>query len=322
LCDSLTPTGGHAQFTNLWMRATKAVEDLQNERGKDDTWGDHKRRLTALMELAESMFDHPLAVDDLRQRIRLLPDGFAGFQAPACLRFADGLVTSRRDLPGESDWALDMALAFAHHIQDYHFCARMTARCNTLRRWHAMPLAGPALAGFIDRLVNSPGDPVFATDHVVGEAFSERDKGSVQLLSIKPATDANTLDLLAEVFQRDPADFQRLNPPYELDTVLAPGTQIKVPDPGLAPLLAVHLSARVLADPASTGQKATLIRSLVPTASINPTTLDTVLSYLVIASEVKSAELAAAIARESGEVMFANQPVPIGGIGPDAVIPS
>ena len=58
-----------------------------------------------------------------------------------------------------------------------------------------------------------------------------------------------------------------------------------VPDPGLAPLLACHFSARVLAETSLGLERAGLIRSLLPVALANATAFDTVLAYLLIATD-------------------------------------
>jgi len=63
---------------------------------------------------------------------------------------------------GMLEQTLEAALRSAHHIQDYHFCARVTARCNALMRWHRAPLAGKDLADAIQRLARSPNDVEFA----------------------------------------------------------------------------------------------------------------------------------------------------------------
>jgi hypothetical protein len=123
------------------------------------------------------------------------------------------------------------------------------------------------------------------------------------------------------VFQRPAVEFRRLNPQFGLTQKLAGGTSILVPDPGLAPLLAVHFCARALADPALEDQRSELIRALVPVAAVNPTALDTVLSYLLIASEPDDQKLTADIAAQAGPVAFGDVPIPVAQIGPDATMP-
>ena len=210
----------------------------------------------------------------------------------------------------------------SHHIQDYHFCARVNARCNTLRDWHMKALDADALAAVIDRLVRTPGDAQFASNHDVNDPFEFREAAESQLRSIVPAREAKTLEALAEVFQRPLAEFLRLNPDHAADEIIAPATRVLVPDPGLVPLLAVHLGARVLAQPALDGRKPALIRALIPAAAVNSTLLDTLLSYLLIASQVVDQQLADELTAEAGLVAFGNSPVPFGLIGPDSVMPA
>ena len=86
-------------------------------------------------------------------------------------------------------------------------------------------------------------------------------------------------------FQRPVLEFVRLNPAIGLRATIAPKTPVHVPDPGLAPLLAAHFSARVLADTSLGLERAALIRSLLPVALANATALDSVLAYLLVAAD-------------------------------------
>jgi hypothetical protein len=234
------------------------------------------------MELSHLIARDPVRTGTFFVRLLALPDGFAGFQAPARLREADALRVCGHNVAA-IEAALASALTSAHHIQDYHFCARVTARCNALTRWHRLALSDGDLAAAVRRLSESTADVEFVADHAIGEPYQRR-PDSREMLSVTPARDAATLEALAEVFQRSSVEFKRLNPKYGLTQRLPPGTPIHVPDPGLAPLLAVHLAARVLAAPGLSAEQFALVRALVPVAAVNPTTLDTVLSYLVIAA--------------------------------------
>jgi hypothetical protein len=301
--------------------ASGAADLLKARRGADDAWGTHKRRLTALLELTALLVDERADAGVLLNRIRALPGGFAGFQAPAFLRLADALRASRMDASGAREAILDQALRAAHHIQDYRFCARMTARCNALMRWHAAPLAGMQLAAVARRLAAAPGDAEFAADHSVHEGFRFREKGNPDILSVEEAERAETLEQLVEVFQRPAVEFRRVNPQFALTETLAAGTTVRVPDPGLAPLLAIHLAARTLADDALEDERVDLVRALVPVAAANATALDTLLGYLLIAAEPDDEALLEAIVREAGPVVFSD-PVPAATqIGPDGPIP-
>jgi hypothetical protein len=98
---------------------------------------------------------------------------------------------------------------------------------------------------------------------------------------------------------------------------LSEQTPIHIPDPGFAPMLAVHLAARVMADDSLEKERVTLIRELVPVATNSPTALDTVLSYLLIAARPEDDELLEELAGEVGPVIFADVAPPAAEFGPD-----
>ena len=85
----------------------------------------------------------------------------------------------------------------------------------------------------------------------------------------------------------------------------------------MAPLLAIHFAAAVLTDPSLTGERASLIQSLVPAALNNPTALDTVLSYLLIAAAPDSVQVMEAITEEIGPVIALDVAPSKAQIGPD-----
>src|SRR5882724_775190 len=294
--------------------ALEGVEQLQNRRGSNDSWGNHKRRLTSLMELYHLILSNKTWVDGLVSRISNLPDGFAGFQAPAILRLADALVVCRQT--GSVENALHDSFRAAHKIQDYHFCARITARCNALKQWHQASLRGQSLVETIGRLAALPSSPEFAAHHFIHEPYQYRNDDP-HALSADLARQAETLEQLVEVFQRPAVEFRRLNPQFGLNDRLAGGTLILIPDPGLAPLLAVHLAAAVMADDALTDTRAALVQSLVPSALNNPTALDTVLSYLLIAIDPDDSEILEEIVAEIGPVEVVEAAAPTWRIGPD-----
>ena len=61
--------------------------------------------------------------------------------------------------------------------------------------------------------------------------------------------------------------------------------RVRIPDRGLAPLLAARVAAAVLVDPALDAvQRIEAIQALVPVAAANPTALDTVLARLLLAA--------------------------------------
>lgn len=272
-----------ASFAAAARETMGAAQQLRNRRGADDSWGIHKRRITALFEMAALLLEDGPAADALLPEIERLPGGFAGFQAPARLRVADALwATGRRSHPARQR-SLDEALKSAHHVQDFHFCARVTARCNALRRWHATSLDAAALAAAVQHFAESPDAVEFAAEHVVHEAYALRPHGAPGTLSVEEATRAETLEQLAELFQRPTVEFRRLNPELPLDQPIPGGTTVRVPDPGFAPLLAVHFAARCTAELELEDERPALVRSLAPVAVANPTALDSVLAYLLIA---------------------------------------
>jgi hypothetical protein len=255
-------------------------------------------------------------------RICVLPGGFAGFQAPASLRLADALRACGIDRPGLREAVVEDALRSAHHIQDYQFCARVTARCNALSRWHQTALTGPELSSAIRRLAASPGDAQFAADHLICEPYEYREENDPDILPIASARDADTLNQLVEVFQRPAVEFVRLNPQFGLSQKLDKNTMVRVPDPGFAPLLAVHFAARALADESLEEERGELFRALVPVATVNPTALDSLLSYLLIATDPDDPELLEDIVREAGPVAFGDVAPSNAQIGPDPVTPA
>jgi hypothetical protein len=274
------------------------------------------------MELYQLVLRDASAASALLDRIRQLPGGFAGFQAPAYLRLADGLRACGMNVPGLSEEIIERALRSAHHIQDYHFCARVTARCNALKRWHQGELSGQELARAILRLAASPADGDFSVDHLVHEPYEYRDEDDPGILPIADARRAETLEQLVEVFQRPAVEFRRLNPQYGLTQTLDDKTRVRVPDPGFAPLLAIHFAARALADGSLDEERGALFRALVPIAASNPTALDTLLSYLLIANQPDESKLLEEIVREAGPVVFGDVMRPMAQIGPDAAIPA
>jgi hypothetical protein len=316
---------GRALVDDWRQAALDAANALEHYRHANDTWGSHKRRLTALMELHALVLGDAVTAQSLCQRIGVgapgqpatgagLPFGFAGYQAPATLRLADGLRAAGLGAPATVSTVLDAAIAAAHNVQDYHFSARVTARCHALRRWHDLALDATALAANITALAAGAGGPEFAADHAVGEPFAQR-REEETTLSIAAARSAATLEELVEVFQRPAVELRRQNPEYGLAERLAPGTRIRIPDPGLAPLLAVHLAARALAEPALENCGA-LCRSLVPVAAANPTALDTVLAYALISAQLEDVKLLTEVADAAGPVVLSDEAAPAPAIRP------
>jgi hypothetical protein len=78
----------------------------------------------------------------------------------------------------------------------------------------------------------------------------------------------------------------------------------------------------VLADHSLEDEAGSLLRSLVPVSAPNRTSLDTLLSYLLIANHPDDKKLLKAIVKETGPVVFENQAPSVAQIGPDPVVPA
>lgn len=111
---------------------------------------------------------------------------------------------------------------------------------------------------------------------------------------MKQIREASTLSRLAtkEIFDIPVAELERLNPEFSRDQPLPVGLEVAIPDSGFSALLAARFSAEVLAGGVlSTDMKTEHIRKLVPVAVVNPTTLDVVLSRLLLASSPISKDI-------------------------------
>lgn len=248
-----------------------------------DRWGHHKRRLLAHAQALGWLLGDTATADQLLAAAAGLADsGFAGFQAPACLTLAETVrLCCEGDPPAPDariDEALHQAQQAAHNVQDPSFCARTTARINTLRR-HWWP--GFALEARAQRLPEARHGVEFNALHRVGQGYDGRRPGGLP----SPAQQCSDQNLAAlqALYQRPWDDFVRLN---DADRPLQPGDEVAVPDPGLLPLIAARMAAEVLAlaDGAPlSARRLRLLRSLVPYALPNATALDTVLARLVLA---------------------------------------
>jgi hypothetical protein len=330
LLEKANGSTGRTVLDEYSKAAGELLAALQNVRGANDSWSLHRRRLLARLEANALIVDDAIAARGVFNEIDSLEHaggqdsvlgGFAGFQAPAVARYADALLATQV----APDRIIDIAkksVFIAHRIQDYRFCARMTARCQTLLRWHNTALTASDLEAVVARFANAPGDVEFAADHTIGDPYEFRDRDAPGKLPIEDAQRANTFDALADVFQRSVVAFVRLNPGVDLDTAMPNGTTVKVPDPGLAPALAIHLAARVLNEPALAGKKADLIRRLVPLAAANATAFDTVLSYLAIASEIEDSQDLKNLTIQLGPPTIKDSQRPAGSLVRNAAIPA
>lgn len=247
-----------------------------------DTYGSVKRRLAAFAQCFARLLAQPAdASRFLDQALAISEFGFAGFQMPACLSLAESY---RICMPGAAaEAALETARTAAHNVQDATFCARSTARCNAMRRrWWA---PGVDLLAAARRLADDAGAPEFAALHVVGEEYKGRREGGLP----RPEWPGHARNLreLAELYHRPLADLLRLNHEsgWQAETPLELGAEVRIPDRGLATLLAARFAAEALSQPAlAQPDQVELIQKLVPVAAANPTALDAVLSRLLLAA--------------------------------------
>jgi hypothetical protein len=255
-----------------------------------DTYGSIKRRLATFAQCFATLLGQPADAAQLLDKAIAIGDlGFAGFQMPACLSLAESAEVCVPGLAMTPEKALEVARTAAHNVQDETFCARSTARYNAMRRGWWNPPAGWApgvdLVAAGRRLSDDGGGAEFAALHVVGESYEGRRPGG--LPRPETAHTADSLARLAELYHRPLADLLRLNHGngWQAETSLPDGTEVRIPDRGLAPLLAARFAAAVLADPALDAvPRIEAIQALVPVAAANPTALDTVLGRLLLAA--------------------------------------
>jgi hypothetical protein len=290
LAVTVTALRARAQDQVARQSLTDQAHQLMNEAsrlkpGRDregsDMWAFHKRLMIANAQALWWLLDEkPLSDQVLEDTLSLADSGFAGYQAPACLALADAIQICEHGTPNmvvHIEQALQLAQTAAHNIQDPSFCARMTARVNSIRRdWRP---------GFnIEeraRWLATAGHPQLAALHPVGHKYDGRRPDALQFPAW--ATNDKTFEGLARLYQRSKQDFLRLN---GADRPLKPGDEIAVPDPGFLPHIAARISAEILAQagnmPLPAG-RLELLRSLVARAIPSPTALDVVLTRLVLA---------------------------------------
>jgi hypothetical protein len=246
------------------------------DREGTDTWAHEKRRMLAHAQaLGWLLGDHARARRLLDETLAIADSGFAGYQAQACLSFAEAIhVVGDGDRPA----ALESAQGAAHNVQDVSFCARVTARVNAMRRYWWTPF-------LLEQRARQLGDGAprceFAALHRVGHRYPGR-RGDALLWPAWAKND-RSFDSLARLYQRPKDDFLHLNGP---DRPLAADEEVAVPDRGFVPHLAARLAAEVLAQAGHallTPDHLQLLRALVPRAIASPTALDAVLQRLVLA---------------------------------------
>ncbi|HEY5248697.1 MAG TPA: hypothetical protein VIJ15_09665 [Dermatophilaceae bacterium] len=280
-------TAAFKQLEETKNRASSEMNALQHMsgRGAGDTWGIHKRRAGALAEVFSQLPDGHTQASSLLSSALGLGYGFAGFQVPACLTLAEAIEVAEGDLD-RVDAALIAAQQSAHNIQDETFCARITGRVNAMQaRWWNRSATPTPPAAVAKRLLRESSDAEFSALHIIGETYRFRDPNTTTPLS-STVRDARTLKQLAVAYQRPLTDVLRLNAAtgWAADEQFETGAVVGIPDPGLPPLIAARLAGRALADrELSDEDRVSTIRTLVPVAASDSTTLHTVLARLLLA---------------------------------------
>jgi hypothetical protein len=277
--------GDRASIDARVVAAADGVRDLSPERGNGDTWSHHKRRVAALMEA--------LVIGGVAGIAKLppltppsIPDGYAGPSAPGWLMVAESLYLAGRPWDEIRD-ALRRARLSAHNVQDATFCLRTTSHVNAMIDlwWEtAGQLRAIDVRQVIPDFVNNPSSAKFAALHFRGWEYPGRRAGRESHPLPAWATQIDTVPQLVQAYQLPTSRIRELNPELASDTAdLRPVTRL--PDSAFRPLLAARLAAQALGDTTLEHDERTkLIQKLVPTATENPTALDTVLARLLIAA--------------------------------------
>jgi hypothetical protein len=275
--------GAVKQLADYAAAFLQKAKELGAGRDHGDTWGRYKRLLATLAQAKATVgADVTASSYDLLDGAIQIGYGFAGYQAPACLALAEAIRICH---PAEEDsWiksCLESAQQAAHNIQEGTLCVRTTARVNAMRdRWWR---PGLDVRQEIAELRNDGRSERFASLHYVGHKYEGRGDPPRSFPLPKRVRLAHTLAMLADAYQRGLPEFLRLNRSWDPEQPIPEKTPLHVPDPGLASLLAARLAAETLVAPGlSAAERVALIRSLVPVAAANPTTLDTVLARLLL----------------------------------------
>jgi hypothetical protein len=270
-----------SNFNLLWtLQRPLAPVGTGTPKHGDDSWGSHRRRLAAHAQILARLENSPPEAFNLLLGAAGLKQGFAGFQAPACLMLADAVLISNPAARDTIESLLNAASQAAHNVQDASFCLRITSRCNALRaRWWD----APDLKQSVSLLVGNPRASELCALHVIGEEFQGRDPTSLPIPA--DVRSAATLTSIAAIYHCALSDLQRVNPKIDLLTSLDPGAPVNIPDPGFATWTAARLSSELLSNRTlADSERIALLQLLVPISSPNPTVLDTVLARLLLAA--------------------------------------
>jgi hypothetical protein len=273
------------------QKLCKKAAQLSPQRGSSDSWAHYQRRAAVLAEIYAVVFGDPEEAARLLSLARGLPKGFAGFRSASSLTLAESFRIVKPDDKEQIDACLVSALAASHRIQDYPFCLQMTTFANAIERrwWPAKPLdIASVVARFLEDSTSGEFSPVF----VVGEEYRFRPTDANTLPIPDSVRNARTFAAIVDVCDCSIEKMARVNPPFDPDEVLPAGTEINLNDPEFVPLLAARFAAEALASTSlSPPERTLLIQKLVPMAGSNTTTLDTVLSRLLLAAAAESVAL-------------------------------
>jgi hypothetical protein len=271
------------------QRFVSEAAQLRQERHAGDSWGDHRRRLSALAEALMLIDRDPAHALDLLKLALALPFGFAGFQTTACLGLAESLRICGADA-GALGQALGSAACAADNVQDPTFCVRTVSRCQAVKqRWWGIVDAfadATAFAALIDRFLDAPLSAEFTALHLVGWQYPGRAVGAHSAPLPDWVVNARSLAGLAEAYQWPLDDFRRLNPHHaNPHLALADQTPVNVPDPRFPPWLATRFCAEALVVAGLPPDERTrIILRLLPTMCASQTSLDRALARLLLAA--------------------------------------
>jgi hypothetical protein len=279
--DGAVPPGSLDQTR---QSAVNAASGLRKGRETGDMWSAHKRRLSALAEALAIGLSSAKDARSLLHRYRSIPAGFAGFQYLGCLRFAESILVCGGD---RSDIVRELTAAFAsaQNVQLPILALRATSRARAMERAWWQPGATLDVPALVKRLLASPPAPELAAIHEVGFNFPERPRSPNRVELPPKLLTASTPRAIAAAYQVSEHELLRVNQErqWDLETELDEGTAVRVPDPGLLPVVASRLSAEAMIGPGlSQPDRVGALQLLVPVAVRDATVLDTVLARLLL----------------------------------------
>jgi hypothetical protein len=266
--------------------AMDAASRLTEGRETGDVWSAHKRRLSALAEAFAIGLSSPEDARSLLDRQLSIPAGFAGFQYLGSLRFAESILVCGGDRHN-IDRELDMAFAAAQNVQLPILALRATSRARGMERAWWQPGARLNVPALARRILASPPPPEFSAIHEVGFDFPLRPRGQHRVDLPPKLLTACTPRAIAAAYQVAERELLRVNEERQWgpETELHEGTAVRVPDPGLLPVVASRLSAEAMVSPGlSRSERVRVLQLLVPVAVRDTTVLDTVLARLLLAA--------------------------------------